>query len=80
MYHVLYLMNKFITLLIFIIIPDNMAVSSGFEWLLVRDTAVVSSSGFDLLLLLGRDTAVAATHGRGSGGVVTSVSNDRTIN
>ena len=62
MHHVLYLMNKFITLLIFIIIPGKLAVSSGFDW------------------LLGRDTAVAATPGVGSGGVSTSVSNDRTIN
>ena len=44
MYHVLYLINKFITLLIFIIIPDNLAVSSGFEWLLDRDTAVLAAT------------------------------------
>ena len=50
MYHVLYPMNKFITLLIFIIIPDNLAVSSGFDRLLVRDTAVAAPSlGVDLV-------------------------------
>ena len=42
---------------------DNVAGSSGFDWLLVRDTAVL-----------------AATPGVGSGGVSTSVPNDRIIN